>query len=1312
MMSKDSFARLEHRLILQRSIANRQFSNTEYQNDSEVEWCVSRFLFSLLKRAELSPKHLTFYKAISILESNKVLCSLECYTDARTLLNSLVSKNYARVVMQDVHLPYLVRSSLRSEPEVDLSINRIERVALNVLASCEYPDVWYPTIPESVFAEVLDQHREVFDRTPATELVKNDCCGSSSAEDSGNLYLKLSLASSSFGQTSVAKAAALLWEYLLIQEPETAPASVLKGWCRLVLYSRHSFNAPRYMTKHGREKFLDGCFYCAINDKDVINSPVREIQKIHLEHRWIYQMPANAFPSEELSQCQRLESWSNVFNLDLTLGKLLHNAVREPLINLLRFIVQFENPVRKQGLVSYKRTEELVKKTGECPYISYSLPSMLSEVRPELLPTLLLNSETCSLGAKLLSDVKISTDMINGTYSDGKEEREELLNLWLDTVKIIETSLPRFDKKNQANIFVELIRPIAQSINKFIHHSQYNKKYKLELEKRRLQTTVSILLNYFSRGGATELQIVLQKVVELLNSMELERDRNNTYQFSQEMLICLLSLIDWYVCEYRGSGEERLIEPFKQMCKRILKDYRSEFERDYYTDSDGEVKPVEWYDDVEHLISLQWASYAFLMSGLGWLRDLTNPTNLNIGHEESIGKIKDKAAESASKYMLRISWINKSRFLLRILLKVYSSLNGISSGKNNDRIPWCDKRADAREIVEDEIIGLVKGYDVSDSDDHIEPLDDSIESGALDSLSKELVSAMNSFTESKQRRFVEAFIPQTHSIVCLYEIGKSSTNTEAVSNAQKAIANIIETPNWDKNLIFHKQLEIAKLAILSGVPGVVPKLMKKLSPVIGNSDYAKSYWFAEFTRLKIIDAYISEDFTYLRQSSESIAKHDGDYELAKEHAAEIDHTHRFYLGLLKIDEDPEKAKIIFDKLLKEVPNSPSLIVNSFAAELRAANDKEILASTNRYVFLDILNKWDRIINDLSAYQATQLGDGIIYNRLYAMSKAHSDVLFDRAIQELSDNVLFSKDICLLVVSNLERRKSIEGLSEYYSRIEYYYDRTGKVPGFVDECRSSDSFETAYLVNGGLQINDVDSTISQYQIVYPQILDLPAPDLVKVIGGLRTNNLANYILLHHIRAAREILGRSSSLESSVLENRLNDIFVSFLRMRFSHIGWSVGPSPGGKSESGNCSAHGGVGERDWVIRSKEGDELSITEAMRIMNDSKDTPNVEVHIKKLVDKYDPIGLDHAIVVAYYKGKKFKVFVKWYIEFVQKIKTNSCGCAFGYHSIEEHSKGELKVFSTKYKCEFREMTMYHLILDLSENSRGSHEEFVAQK
>ncbi len=1298
MTSEDSFARLEHRLILQRSIANRLFSNTEYQNDSEVKWCVSRFLFSLLKRAELSPKHLTFEKAISILESNKVLCSLECYTDARTLLNSLVSKNYARVVMQDVHLPYLVRSSLRSNPEVDLSINRIERVALNVLASCEYPDVWYPTIPESVFAEVLDQHREVFDRTPATELVKNDCCGSSSVEDSGNLDLKLSLASSSFGQTSVAIAAALFWEYLLMQEPETTPASVLKKWCRLVLYSRHSFNAPRYMTKHGREKFLDSCLYCAVNDKDVINSPVQEIQKIHLEHRRFHQMPANAFPSEELSQYQNFESWSNVFDTDLTLGELLHYSVREPLINLLRFIIQFENFTRKKGLVSYKRTVELIEKTGECPYISYSLPFMFSEVRPEILPTLLLNTETCSLGAKLLSDVKISTDMINGTYSDGKEEREELLNLWIDAVMIIETSLPRFDKENQANIFVELIRPIAQSINKFIHHSQYNGKYKLELAKRRLQTTVSILLNYFSRGGATELQIVLQKVVELLNSMELERDCNYTYQFSQEMHICLLGLIDWYVCEYRSSREERLIEPFKQMCKRILKDYKSELERNYYTDSDGEVQPVEWHNDAAYLISLQWASYAFLMSELGWLRDLTNPTNLDIGHEESIGKIKDKDDESVSKYMLRISWINKSRFLLRILLKVYSSLNGNSSGKNNDRIPWCDKRAYTREIIEDGIIDLIKGYDVSDSDsdDHIEPLDDSMESGTLDSLSKELVSAMNSFTKSKQRRFIEAFIPQTHSIACLYEIGKSSTNTEAVSNAQKEIANIIETPNWDKNLMFQKQMEIAKLAILSGVPGVVPKLMEKLSPVIGNSDNAKSYWFAEFTRLKIIDAYISEDYDYLRQSSESIAKHDGDYKMAKEHAAEIDHTHRFYLGLLNIDEDPEKAKRIFNKLLKEVPNSPSLIVNSFAAELRAAKDKEISAPTNRYVFLDILNKWDRIISDLSAYQATQLGDGIIYNRLYAMSKAHSDVLFDRAIQELSENVLFSKEICLLLVSNLERRKNIEGLSEYFSRAELFYTRTGKVPEYFEECKNSANFQTSYSRSAGTQI-DENSKILALKETYEKIYCLNAKDIVSVIGGLREDCVDKYILLHHVRVAKEILERSSSLESSVLENRLNDIFVSFLRMRFSHIGWSVGPSPGGKSESGNCSAHGGVGERDWVIRSKEGDELSITEAMRIMNDSKDTPNVEVHIKKLVDKYDPIGLDHAIVVAYYKGKKFKVFVKWYIEFVQRIKTNSCGCAFGYHSIEEHSKGELKVFSTKYQCKSGEKTMYHIILGL---------------
>jgi hypothetical protein len=117
-----------------------------------------------------------------------------------------------------------------------------------------------------------------------------------------------------------------------------------------------------------------------------------------------------------------------------------------------------------------------------------------------------------------------------------------------------------------------------------------------------------------------------------------------------------------------------------------------------------------------------------------------------------------------------------------------------------------------------------------------------------------------------------------------------------------------------------------------------------------------------------------------------------------------------------------------------------------------------------------------------------------------------------------------------------------------------------------------------------------------------------------------------------------------------EDKLNDLIVSDVDMQVAILKWSVhdqtrGGLTAGAASDGAPSA-GGVGERDWVVR-RQTREVCICEAFRLL--SVDSAEIDEHVKKLVERYNPQSAASSFVLVYYEGAKFKDFADRYKAYV---------------------------------------------------------------
>ncbi|GEM_PF-2630822 len=133
--------------------------------------------------------------------------------------------------------------------------------------------------------------------------------------------------------------------------------------------------------------------------------------------------------------------------------------------------------------------------------------------------------------------------------------------------------------------------------------------------------------------------------------------------------------------------------------------------------------------------------------------------------------------------------------------------------------------------------------------------------------------------------------------------------------------------------------------------------------------------------------------------------------------------------------------------------------------------------------------------------------------------------------------------------------------------------------------------------------------------------------------------------------------------------------------------------------------------DFIIRDKEGTPLSILEALRVKSSGLKNKLIGDHIIRILRKYDTVGHPVAFLIIYAESQNFIRLWKNYITYLENLNNNDefkdANCPI--LSVNESGisdKADIKIGITKHKREEKEMTLYHLFINMYVPTRESEE------
>jgi Leucine-rich repeat (LRR) protein len=159
-----------------------------------------------------------------------------------------------------------------------------------------------------------------------------------------------------------------------------------------------------------------------------------------------------------------------------------------------------------------------------------------------------------------------------------------------------------------------------------------------------------------------------------------------------------------------------------------------------------------------------------------------------------------------------------------------------------------------------------------------------------------------------------------------------------------------------------------------------------------------------------------------------------------------------------------------------------------------------------------------------------------------------------------------------------------------------------------------------------------------------------------------------------------------------EDDHNDNIADFLRDK----GYMVTD----QTRSGISKKDSGV--VDFIIRDKEGTPLSILEALRVKSSGMKNKLISDHVIRILRKYDTVGHPVAFLIIYAESQNFIRLWKNYITYLENLNNNEeykdADCPV--MSINESTisdKADIKIGVSKHKREEKEVTLYHLFVNM---------------
>ncbi|MDX2189577.1 MAG: hypothetical protein SFY32_06920 [Bacteroidota bacterium] len=1201
-------------------------NNTPPRNEAlqaDTEWGAAYFWSEVI----LASRESNYNISLDILNNLKE--RYEEQTGKKVDIDFLMEKQWLRIVLGLIEIPDVVLSACWQLDKLS-SIKEEEKGHYASIIKWQYElsflkfvlDVKsdrseFDIISKPRLVTILRNHRFLFPQTPSLQFFKSK---NIIREGKTGCYILKPNHEYDFVHSLFDKIFVLLWEKVIqdnrFKNDKDRLLFILIKTSKIRSWNE---NFESYITTDSKNRLFNAAKELILNESDIITGE-DEIKKMRLEHgegKWMSLESSKHYfhpPLPNNGSIFNLFDSLNLLNKRGNSDMVYHQGTRNNVGFLINIIVKNDDKYHwNSDTLAFPRIRELYSKSNNRPYLLWELSNLIKEQRKELLPELLLESNTASLGFRLLFEKDrfhrpqelFSSEI---SYSIVKEVASIILSVLWSTrdhepeicAQVIFECLLTTGRNNYYNIKVTPHIEEHKTV-----HSLFKKELEITFVKGKHDRHKN---NWFDR---------FQEVSHsLLNSIE-------TYDYDFERIndviglpFIKLDLLLWlYDCCNKHNFLEGKDELLQKIAKVALETYiyninLNEVDTKILTEQNPIPKLIIplWAVSKRQVEEFPWVELAIIFNRHHFFIQFLSPCNLKF----------QKAEDDYDKHNRFIA--EKLRTHLFILLLTHKELTKYrNKPEYTGEIPL-------------NILNLIETTVLS-----------YISKGSLPKPKEAQVDLFNEFLERNMWTddhiellpLISQTLNQFQTVGAAKEIVKSIIKSETLIRSLKLLEYAIGEQSREFLIDQIRSIDIkvaldeirwlpdiqAVLSLITSHESFIDKskiILERWEKIIDKKDFKTEHKIFGY-RIKLLLAYIEGDMQKIAQLEQPKLNK---YRISVDYTFNPIEDKEFYVALLYLKQnEPHKAYDIFNKHLKNSDDRPTLALNRFASKIKWA-EKETELNRKELLYKESLTEWLEFEKTANSKDIYQIQEKIEYNKLDVYDKLNAHSKFDETFSKLETAVQLQQDFLKLRIINLNDRDMQIQAESLLTKAEIYHRLgNGIYPSFIYDLRNL--------------IND-SNPIDEYRNQYIRIMTQSTDNLVKIIPDNinKYNTVEEFILHELIESASDVLTYINSIDEIRIEDKYTDLLLLSLNGRLKMYFLKLGNQRGGFSYNPKMR---NPGERDFVICDASNRQIAVCEALNLFG--KNTTTTKSHNLKIFN-YSPERKLFFIIVYYLgNGSKFK-------------------------------------------------------------------------
>jgi hypothetical protein len=340
---------------------------------------------------------------------------------------------------------------------------------------------------------------------------------------------------------------------------------------------------------------------------------------------------------------------------------------------------------------------------------------------------------------------------------------------------------------------------------------------------------------------------------------------------------------------------------------------------------------------------------------------------------------------------------------------------------------------------------------------------------------------------------------------------------------------------------------------------------------------------------------------------------------------------QFYVGLLYIDEEPEKAKRIFDDLARQYPDYPSMALNRMTAKFNLGVKKK-----DRSLYAEAYEEWDEHSKRHFSAKALSFLEPILSSTIMSILFALENYAkINEIFSSLDLPIKMSLSVIDKRVKSLAAEKKIAEALALIEMAKTYHQFAG-----------AQQIQT--LADLDIEVRGTDN-LEDLKIQYDRIFGNQPAKLVKILPNAFNGkqDLYEFLVKEVSSAAGKMLDKINAIAEIKKEDKYNDIIEVILDSRLNILGMHIGAqSRGGHPGTPPKKVSNGLGERDIPIMDTNKEVVLVCEAFIYNGPAK----AKSHLEKIFDYHHKQNA--FVVLGYDTGKRKSTFESHWGNYLKNI------------------------------------------------------------